>query len=389
METASHKSRVRVFDTTLRDGEQAPGCHMKPEQKLIMAQQLHRLGVDIIEAGFPISSPADFEAVRMIARSIGREETAPVIAALARSVKPDIDTAWKAVQDARFPRLHTFLAASDIHLEHKLHMSHAEALKRAVEGVRYAKTLTSDVQFSPEDGSRADRVFLAEMVEAVIDAGATTVNIPDTVGYAVPEEFGNLIRFLFERVKNISRAVVSVHCHDDLGLAVANTLAAVKAGARQVEGTVNGIGERAGNCALDEVVMGIRTRGQYYGVTTGVRTRELVPTSRCLTEITGVPTARNKAVVGENAFAHASGIHQDGMMKDGRTYEIMSPEEVGAGESRLPLTARSGRRALEARMTSLGFAMDSAALAKFFQRFKAAADQKPILGDDDLVRLMG
>lgn len=387
MKPASNENKVVVFDTTLRDGEQAPGYHLKPAQKLEMARQLALLGVDVIEAGFPISSPADFEAVQEIARTVGRAERAPEIAALARCVKADIDAAWKAIKDASKPRLHVFLATSDLHLERKFHINRKEALRRAVEGVAHAKSLTPNVQFSAEDASRSDREFLAEMVDAVIEAGAITVNIPDTTGYAIPAEFAELIRFLYQRVPNIDRATIAVHCHDDLGMAVANTLAAVKAGARQVEGTINGIGERAGNCALEEVIMGIATRSDYFGLQTGVDTRQIVAASRCLSSLTGIGVPPNKAIVGENAFSHASGIHQDGVMKEASTYEIIRPEDVG-GKSNLPLTARSGRRALEARLRQLGFVVDTSRLGEIFSQFKIVADRCTIVGDDDLIRMM-
>ncbi len=388
MKSTEENDRVVVFDTTLRDGEQSPGCYLKPAQKLVMAQQLYRLGVDVIEAGFPVSSPADFEAVQAIARTIGREEKGPEIAVLARCVRADIEIAWNAVKEAKRPRLHLFLATSDLHLQHKLKMTREEAKQRAVEAVRFAASFTSSVQFACEDASRSDRAYLGEMVEAVIEAGAKTVNIPDTVGYAVPQEFADLIRFLKANVPNIDRTVLSVHCHDDLGMAVANSLAAIKAGARQVEGTINGIGERAGNCALEEVIMGIRTRADYFGVTVGVDTREITRTSRLLSDLTGLSVAPNKSVVGENAFAHASGIHQDGMLKEGRTYEIMRPEEVGAEGTKLPLTARSGRRALEVRLQTMGFHVEPSRLADLFRRFKVIADEMPIVGDEELTRLM-
>ncbi len=336
-----------ICDTTLRDGEQAPGCHLGPAEKLQVAWQPQRLGVDIIEAGFPASSPAELR-----------------------------------------PRLHLFLATSDIHLQHKLRMTREEALSRAVHSVRYAKALCSNVQFSPEDASRTDREYLAAVLDAVIDAGATTINIPDTVGYAIPEEFAQLITFLFRRVRHIGQAVVSVHCHDDLGLSVANALSAVQVGARQVECTINGIGERAGNSALEEIVMAVRTRPGIFHLRTGIETRELAKTSRLVSTLMGMTVQANKAIIGSNAFAHASGVHQDGMLKNPLTYEILKPEDVGVEESTLVLTARSGRVAVAKRLVQLGHALDADALAGFFERFKTLADKKRYVYDDDLLSLI-
>ncbi|MEK7688777.1 MAG: 2-isopropylmalate synthase, partial [Deltaproteobacteria bacterium] len=316
---------VKIFDTTLRDGEQSPGASMNVEEKLIIARQLARLDVDIIEAGFAISSPGDFEAVKRI----GREVEGPVICSLARAKPEDIDRAWEALKDAARPRIHTFISTSDIHLKHQFRMTRGEAKKRAVEMVRRAEGYVDDVEFSPMDASRSDREYLYEVLEAVIDAGATTVNIPDTVGYAIPSEFGALIKGVKENVSNIKKAVISVHCHNDLGLAVANSLAAVMNGARQVECTINGIGERAGNASLEEIVMILRTRKDILNIDTRIVTEHIYPTSRLISSITGIMVQPNKAIVGDNAFAHESGIHQDGLLKEKTTYEIMRPESIG------------------------------------------------------------
>lgn len=388
MGKARELERVIIFDTTLRDGEQAPGCSLGPVEKLQIAEQLARLGVDVIEGGFPISSPGDFEAVKNIAKTVGRALDAPEICGLSRCVKADIDSCWEAVQPARKPRIHTFLATSDIHLEHKLRMSRQQALDRAIECVRHAKRYTSSVEFSPEDAVRSDRAYLAQVVEAVIEAGATTVNIPDTVGYAIPEEFGSLIAFLISHVPNIHSAVVSVHCHNDLGLAVSNSLAAVKAGARQVECTINGLGERAGNCSLEEVVMGLRTRRDFFHAATAVHTQEIYKTSRLVSLLTGVVVQPNKAIIGANAFAHSSGIHQDGILKYRLTYEIMKPDDVGIEESSLLLTSRSGRHALENRLKHLGYRLSKPKLDELFERFKGLADKKKYVFDDDLLALV-
>ncbi len=388
MKGSPKKRRVVIADTTLRDGEQAPGYHLKPDQKIEIARQLHRLSVDVIEAGFPASSPADFAAVQAIASDVGRAGNAPVIAAFGRSKLDDVDACWRAIQSARRPRIHTFLATSDIHLAHKLRVSRTEALRMAVQGVRWAKERTPDVQFTPEDASRADRAYLAEVVSAVIDAGATTVNIADTVGYATPEEFRDMLAYLFTNVKNIGKATVSVHCHDDLGMAVANSLTGVRFGAGQVEGTINGIGERAGNCSLEEVIMALRTRADIFNVKTRVNTAELYATSQLVARHTGMAVPPNKAVVGANAFAHASGIHQDGMIKNQSTYEIMRPEEIGAPASSLPLTNRSGRRAVEDKVKRMGHVVPGPLFEKLFEKFKMFADTTRIVGEEDLVRLL-
>ncbi len=379
-------SKVIIFDTTLRDGEQCPGASMNLREKMEVARQLARLNVDVIEAGFPVISDGDFESVQRIATEI----RGPIIAGLARCVPGDIDAAGAAVKPAgERGRIHVFLATSKLHREHKLKKAQDEILRLAVEGVKRAKALTRDVEFSPEDASRTEPEFLAQTVQAAIEAGATTVNIPDTVGFAVPEQFGELIRYLFDNVRNIHDAVVSVHCHNDLGLAVANSLAAVRAGARQVEGTINGIGERAGNAALEEVVMALRTRPEVYGnVTTDMNTREIVKSSRLISRMSGLLVPRSKAIVGENAFAHSSGIHQDGMIKNRSTYEIMDPKEVGWGDTELPLTKHSGRAAMVLRLKHLGHTLTDDELGHVFKRFKEIGDRKKFVYDDDLAALV-
>jgi len=377
-------NRVLIFDTTLRDGEQSPGCSMTQPEKLRVARALAELGVDIIEAGFPAASRGDWEAVNAIAREV----RGPVIAGLARCNREDIDKAWSAVRDAARPRLHVFLATSAIHREHKLNMAKEQIVHTAVEGVKYARSLCEDVEFSPEDASRTELEFLREVVEAAIEAGATTINVPDTVGYTVPEEFHEVFDYLRKNVRGADRVTFSVHCHDDLGMAVANSLAAVRAGARQVECTINGIGERAGNCSLEEIVMALRTRDGFFGLTTGIDTRRLFPASRLLSSITGMPIPRNKAVVGENAFAHESGIHQHGMLKHHSTYEIMRPEDVGLTRSHLVLGKHSGRAALRDRIKELGFELSDAELARVFEDFKSLADKKKELFDGDIEALV-
>jgi 2-isopropylmalate synthase len=376
--------RLRIFDTTLRDGEQSPGASMNLAEKLEMARTLAALGVDVIEAGFPIASPGDFEAVRAIAGEIAGS----TVCALARCADRDIDRAWEAVRFAQSPRIHVFLATSAIHREHKLRMTREQIVERAVAGVRRAKGLCEDVEFSPEDAARTEMDFLVEVVAAAIDAGATTVNIPDTVGYATPTQYAHVIRTLRERVPNIGRAVISTHCHDDLGLAVANSLAGVEAGARQVECTINGIGERAGNAALEEIVMALKTRHDYFGLTTNIKTERLYPASRMLCAITGLTVQRNKAIVGKNAFAHESGIHQDGMLKERSTYEIMRPEEVGVPKTDLVLGKHSGRHALRDRVEELGYHLTPEQSETLFNDFKALADKKKEVYDEDLVVLI-
>ena len=378
------KERLIIFDTTLRDGEQSPGCTMHAGEKLRVAQALAELGVDVIEAGFPIASPGDFESVREIARRV----EGPSICGLARCHRADIDRAWEAVADALHPRLHVFLATSAIHREHKLKMVKEEIIRRAAEGVSMAREFCDDVEFSPEDAARTEPEFLAEVVEAAIDAGARTINIPDTVGYALPEQFGELFRYLRRHVRGIERVVLSAHCHNDLGLAVANSLAAVQAGARQVECTINGIGERAGNCALEELVMAIKTRGEVLPVHTGIHTRRLYLTSRLVSALTGMMVQPNKAIVGENAFAHEAGIHQHGLLAHRETYEIMRPEEVGIDRSRMVLGKHSGRHAFRERVQHLGFHPSEEEIDRAFEAFKKLADKKKQVFDADIEAIL-
>jgi len=380
--------RVIIFDTTLRDGEQAPGFSMNTMEKLEMARQLARLNVDVIEAGFPISSDEDFEATREVARQVGTLEGAPIVCGLSRVGLADIDRCWEAVKYARRPRIHTFVATSDIHLKYKLRKTRAEVLKAAVDAVKHARGYCADVEFSPEDASRSDFDYMCDVLEAVIDAGATTINIPDTVGYAIPQEWGERIARIRQRVKNIGRAILSVHCHNDLGQAVANSLVAIMNGARQVECTVNGIGERAGNASLEEIVMSLRTRKDFFGVDTGVRTEEIFRASRLLSHITGVHVQPNKAVVGENAFAHEAGIHQDGVLKEKLTYEIMRPQDIGRSSNKLVMGKHSGRHALAARLKDLGFELEGPELDKAFKKFKDLADKKKEVYDDDLIAIV-
>src|SRR6266852_2514614 len=376
-------NRLIIFDTTLRDGEQSPGASMNLTEKLEIAQALKDLGVDIIEAGFPIASPGDFEAVQAIARQV----EGPIICGLARCNADDIDRAWEALREASRPRIHVFLATSAIHREFKLRMAKEEIVRRAVEGVKRGKECCEDVEFSPEDAARTELDFLAEVVEGAIEAGATTVNIPDTVGYAVPFQYAAAIRHLKQTVRGIDKAVISVHCHNDLGLAVANSVAALKEGARQVECTINGLGERAGNCALEEVVMAVKTRGDFFGIQTSINTRRLCPTSRLVAHVTGIAVQRNKAIVGQNAFAHEAGIHQDGMLKERTTYEIMHPEDVGLAKTQLVLGKHSGRHALRDRVVALGYHLDDTQLQEVFEGFKALADRKKVIYDADIEAL--
>jgi 2-isopropylmalate synthase len=382
--STTESRRIVIFDTTLRDGEQSPGFSMNLEEKLEVAQALVDLGVDVIEAGFPIASPGDFEAVREIARSV----RGATICGLARCNDKDIDRAWEALREAPDARIHVFLATSAIHREFKLRMDKEEIVKRAVDGVKRAKGYCDNIEFSPEDAARTEPDFLCRVVEAAIDAGATTVNIPDTVGYATPAHFGRVIQSLRDRVPNIDRAVISVHCHNDLGLAVANSLTAVEHGAGQIECTINGIGERAGNCSLEEVVMAMRTRTDYYHTTTNVYTPRLVPTSRLLSNITGMHVQRNKAIVGRNAFAHEAGIHQDGMLKERTTYEIMRPEDVGFTQTDLVLGKHSGRAALADRAKALGYHLTGEQLQEVFEEFKKLADKKKEVYDADIAALI-
>ena len=380
----SDKRRIVIFDTTLRDGEQSPGCSMNLREKLEVAQALVDLGVDVIEAGFPIASPGDFEAVHEIATSM-RGST---ICGLARCNEADIDRAWEALKGAEAARIHVFLATSAIHREFKLRMTRDQIIERAVAGVERALSYCDDVEFSPEDAARTEHDFLCEVVEAAVAAGATTVNIPDTVGYATPAQMGQTIKVLCDRVPNIDRAVISIHCHNDLGLAVANSLSAVGQGAGQIECTVNGIGERAGNCSLEEVVMAMKTRGDYYGADTRVVTQRLVPTSRLVSSITGLHVQRNKAIVGRNAFAHEAGIHQDGMLKERTTYEIMRPEDVGFTKTDLVLGKHSGRAALADRAKTFGYRLTGEQLQQVFDEFKRLADKKKEIYDGDIRALI-
>ncbi|HTO82091.1 MAG TPA: 2-isopropylmalate synthase [Methylomirabilota bacterium] len=380
----SPTNRVIIFDTTLRDGEQSPGASMNLEEKLRIAAVLEEMGVDVIEAGFPIASNGDFEAVREVAKSIRNAS----IAGLARASKRDIDRAWEALDGAARPRIHTFISTSPLHMKFKLQME-PEAVHQAVhDSVSHARKLCDDVEWSPEDGSRSEHDFLCRCVETAIKAGARTINIPDTVGYAVPEEFAALIGMLMNRVPNIDKAIISVHCHNDLGLAVANSLAAVGAGARQVECTINGLGERAGNAALEEIVMALKTRHDRIPYATGIKTEVITKASRLVSTITGFPVQPNKAIVGANAFAHESGIHQDGMLKHAGTYEIMTPESVGLIRSTLVMGKHSGRHAFKAKLKELGFELGDNALEDAFRRFKDLADKKKDVFDEDIVALI-
>jgi 2-isopropylmalate synthase len=372
--------RVLIFDTTLRDGEQSPGASMNLGEKILFARQLERLNVDVIEAGFPASSPGDFESVKRISQEI----RGPQVAGLARTTPKDIDTAWEALKHARDPRIHVFIATSDIHLKYKLRKTREEVLEEAGRAVAQAKRYTGNVEFSCEDATRSDPDYLARILEAAIDAGATTVNIPDTVGYTTPTEYAQLLTQLRQKVKNIKKAVVSVHCHDDLGMAVANSLAAIENGARQVECTVNGIGERAGNASMEEIVMALKTRKDFFNFEVGILTEQIYPASRLLTSITGIQVPPNKAIVGANAFAHESGIHQDGVLKEKITYEIMKPETVGITQSTLILGKHSGRHAFRDRVRGLGYELSEAHLNQAFQRFKEVADKKKQVFDEDL-----
>ena len=380
----SESRRILIFDTTLRDGEQSPGCSMNIAEKLDVARALEALGVDIIEAGFPVASPGDFQAVQAVAGAVKK----CTVAGLSRCVEGDIVAAAEAVKKARKPRIHVFCATSEIHRKYKLKRAKSQIVKMSVDAVRRARGFVRDVEFSPEDASRTEPDFLAEVVSAVIDAGATTVNIPDTVGYAMPAEFGDLIRYLYAHVPNIAKAVISVHCHNDLGLAVANSLAAVRAGAGQVECTVNGIGERAGNASLEEIVMGIHTRNDFLRVTTGIQTKRIYPTSRLVANVTGLNLQRNKAIVGENAFAHEAGIHQHGMMANRKTYEIMSPDDIGVPASRLVLGKHSGRHAFQQRTEAMGYSLSDAQVNRAFERFKALDDKKKQVFDEDIEALI-
>ncbi|HBE45373.1 MAG TPA: 2-isopropylmalate synthase [Deltaproteobacteria bacterium] len=376
--------RIFIFDTTLRDGEQSPGYTMNTQEKLRLAKQLEALGVDIIEAGFPIASDGDFEAVRQVAETIKDSE----VAALARANDEDIDRAWEAIKHAQNARIHVFISTSDIHLKYQLRKNRDEVLKIAVSAVKRAKKYSSNVEFSAMDATRSDRDYLCKVFAETIDAGATTINVPDTVGYAVPTEFGELIRYIREHVPNISKAIISVHCHNDLGLAVANSVEAIKEGARQVECTINGIGERAGNASLEEIAMILRIRKDIFDAETRIVTEKIYPTSRLITTITGVPVQPNKAIVGANAFAHESGIHQDGLLKSKFTYEIMTPESVGISKSSLVLGKHSGRHAFNSRVKELGYILDDKSLNLAFKRFKALSDMKKYIYDEDIVMII-
>jgi len=377
-------TKITVFDTTLRDGEQSPGCSMNVQEKVRLARQLDRLGVDVIEAGFPIASDGDFAAVQAVAAAVPR----PVIAALARASRNDIERAARALQSAIRPRIHVFLATSDIHLQHKLRISRERCLEQASDSVRRARTFCDDVEFSPEDATRTDPEFLFHVLEAVIEAGATPLNIPDTVGYTVPAEFGELIRNIRERVRGAENVTISAHCHNDLGLAVANSLSAIVNGARQVECTINGIGERAGNASLEEIVMALRVRADRYAYQTSVATEQLHPTSQLLEEITGIPVQPNKAIIGRNAFAHEAGIHQDGMLKNPLTYEIMTPQSVGVPDSKLVLGKHSGRHALSLRCEQLGYHFERRELDEIYRKFVVLADQIKHVHDHHLLGLI-
>ncbi|TAL27529.1 MAG: 2-isopropylmalate synthase [Nitrospirae bacterium] len=373
---------IRIFDTTLRDGEQSPGASMNVDEKIQIAKQLVRLGVDIIEAGFPMASDGDFEAVKRIANEV----KGATIAGLARAKEADIKRAYEAVKDASKKRIHTFHSTSDIHLKYQFRVTREEALKRSVEMVKYARSLVNDVEFSPMDATRTELPYLIDVVTAVIEAGASTVNIPDTVGYATPTEFGSMIRAIKEKIGDT--AVISVHCHNDLGLAVANSLAAILSGAGQVECTINGIGERAGNCSMEEIVMNLATRKDFYQAATNINTKEIIRTSRLLTRITGIPVQPNKAIVGANAFAHESGIHQDGLLKEKMTYEIIKPEDVGLKQTELVLGKHSGRHAFKARLKELGYDLSPEELESAFVKFKHLADQKKNIFDEDIETLV-
>jgi len=379
-----NRERIFIFDTTLRDGEQCPGASMNTEEKLKLALQLETLGVDIIEAGFPISSPGDFEAVQRIAKSLRKS----IVAGLARARRKDIEAAARALRPARRSRIHTFISSSDIHLKHQFRMTREEALQAAVDAVKLARRHSEDVEFSAMDASRSDLDYLCRMMEAVIRHGARTINIPDTVGYAVPDSFGRLIRNLRERVPNVEKAVIAVHCHNDLGLATANSIAAIQNGARQVECTVNGIGERAGNASMEEIVMTLKTRSDMFPFRTGIDTRQIYKTSRMVSTITGFLIQPNKAIVGGNAFSHESGIHQDGLLKCQQTYEIMTPSSIGIPESKLVLGKHSGRHAFSKRIEDLGYKLSKPAQERLFNEFKGLADKKKEVFDEDIEALV-
>ena len=377
-------NRVLVFDTTLRDGEQSPGASLSVNDKVAIAHQLARLNVDVIEAGFPVSSEAQFEAVKRISQEVD----GPTITGLARCVDLDIDRAGEALKNAKKPRIHTFVATSKIHLEKKFRKTEDEILEMALKGIKRAKQYCDDVEFSPEDSARTGKDFLFKIVKAAIEAGATTINIPDTVGYSNPEEFGALIREIIEKVDNIHKAILSVHCHNDLGLAVANTLSAVRQGAQQVEVTINGVGERAGNASLEEVVMALKTRQAFYKKQTAINSKEIIPTSRMVSRMMGIPVQPNKAIVGANAFAHESGIHQDAVIKDASTYEIMTPTEIGLESNKIVLGRHSGRHGLKQRLQEIGYPLTPEDLDRIYERFLELADKKKEVFEEDLLALI-
>jgi 2-isopropylmalate synthase len=381
---STERARITIFDTTLRDGEQSPGCSMNQQEKLRMAHQLDRLGVDVIEAGFPIASDGDFESVKAIASVVRR----PIIAGLARACRADIERAWEALKHAERPRIHVFLATSDIHLQYKLRITRDQCVAQAREAIQLAKSLCDDVEFSPEDATRTDPDFLCRVLDAVVEAGATTLNIPDTVGYTVPTEFEELIAMIGRCVKGIENVTISAHCHNDLGMAVANALAAISNGARQVECTINGIGERAGNASLEEIVMAMRVRPDRYPYETGIVSEQIFAASQMLSDITGVPVQPNKAITGRNAFAHEAGIHQDGVLKNPLTYEIMTPKSVGVPDSKLVLGKHSGRHALSMRCEQLGYQFDRRALDDIYRRFVRLADKIKHVEDHHLLELI-
>jgi len=380
----TQNNEIIIFDTTLRDGEQSPGASMNQAEKLRIATQLEKLGVNVIEAGFPAASQGDFDAVQAIAQNLKISQ----VASLCRADENDIKLGWEAIKDAVNPRIHTFIATSELHMKYKLDMSREQVLEKAVKSVKFASSFTDNVEFSAEDGSRSDKDFLCKVFEAVIDAGATTVNLPDTVGYAIPEEFGELVKYIMANTPNMNKAVLSVHCHNDLGLATSNTLAGINSGARQVEVTINGIGERAGNTSLEEVVMALHTRPNFFPHTTGIDTTRIYPTSRLVSMITGILIQPNRAVVGANAFAHEAGIHQDGVLKNPMTYEIMKPETIGLSKNLLVLGKHSGRHALNSHIQSMGYELSQEELEIVFQKFKHLADRKKSILDEDIEALI-
>ena len=376
----AENNRIIIFDTTLRDGEQSPGVSLNFDDKLQIGRQLEKLGVDVLEAGFPVASPGDFEGVKLLAKELRGLQ----VTALARAVKGDIDTAWEAIKEGENPRIHTFLATSDIHMKYKLKKSREQVLELAGQAVEYARQYTSNVEFSAEDASRSDLDFLCQVFQRVIESGATTINFPDTVGYAIPWDFARMIRYVMEHTPNIHKAVLSIHCHNDLGLATANVLSAINEGARQVECTINGIGERAGNTAMEEVVMAIKTRNDCLPYETGIVTKHIAATSRMVSLLTGMPVQPNKAIVGANAFAHESGIHQDGVLKERTTYEIMDPKDIGLSQGNLVLGKHSGRHALKAKLEELGYQLKEEEIDRVFARFKDLADRKKEIFPEDL-----